>query len=81
MLSMPSGETTHITYDRDNDTAHVSLVAHIPDGAAVRQVPVEGLAAEAEVVLGVEGAGRLLGFEVLGARAAPGRAPRPARTG
>ncbi|GAB2833760.1 hypothetical protein GCM10027073_72700 [Streptomyces chlorus] len=59
----------HIAYDRDNDTAYVSLAARIPDGAAVRQVPVEGLAAEAEVVLDVDGAGRLLGFEVIGARA------------
>ncbi|WP_406353637.1 DUF2283 domain-containing protein [Streptomyces sp. NBC_01635] len=59
----------HISYDRDGDTAYVSLVARIPDGAAVRQVTVEGLAAEAEVVLDVDEAGRLLGFEVIGARA------------
>lgn len=41
----------------------------IPDAAAVRQVTVEGLAAEAELILDVDEAGRLLGFEVIGARA------------
>ncbi|MEF9903728.1 DUF2283 domain-containing protein [Streptomyces sp. P9-A2] len=59
----------HLAYDRDDDTAYVSLVARIPDAAAVRQVTVEGLAAETELILDVDEAGRLLGFEVIGARA------------
>ncbi|CAL9556649.1 DUF2283 domain-containing protein [Streptomyces pilosus] len=58
----------HIAYDRENDTAYVSLVARIPDGAAVRQVPVEGIAEDAEVVLDLDEGGRLLGIEVTGAR-------------
>ncbi|MFF6877678.1 MULTISPECIES: DUF2283 domain-containing protein [Streptomyces] len=57
----------HIEYDRENDTAYVSLVAHIADGAAVRQIPVDGVGADAEVFLDVDASGRLLGIEVIGA--------------
>lgn len=57
----------HIEYDRENDTAYVSLVAHIADGAAVRQIPVAGVGADAEVFLDVDASGRLLGIEVIGA--------------
>ncbi|MZF88661.1 DUF2283 domain-containing protein [Streptomyces sp. SID5643] len=57
----------HIEYDRENDTAYVSLVAHIAGGAAVRQIPVEGFGAGAEVLLDVDESGRLLGIEVIGA--------------
>ncbi|QWB23289.1 MULTISPECIES: DUF2283 domain-containing protein [Streptomyces] len=60
----------HIEYDRENDTAYVSLVAHIADGAAVRQIPVTGIGADAEVFLDVDASGRLLGIEVIGAEAA-----------
>jgi len=60
----------HITYDRENDTAYVYLVAHIADGAAVRQVVVDGIGADADVILDVDAAGRLLGIEVIGARGA-----------
>ncbi|MFF5958744.1 DUF2283 domain-containing protein [Streptomyces luteogriseus] len=57
----------HVDYDRENDTAYVSLVAHIADGAAVRQIPVDGVGADAEVFLDVDASGRLLGIEVVGA--------------
>ncbi|MFC9128878.1 DUF2283 domain-containing protein [Streptomyces sp. NPDC057099] len=57
----------HIEYDRENDTAYVSLVAHIADGAAARQIPVAGIGADAEVFLDVDASGRLLGIEVIGA--------------
>ena len=60
----------HITYDRENDIAYVSLVAHIAEGAAVRQVVVDGIGADADVILDVDAAGRLLGIEVIGARSA-----------
>ncbi|MCX3285234.1 DUF2283 domain-containing protein [Streptomyces sp. NEAU-H22] len=57
----------HIDHDRESDTAYVSLVAHIADGTAVRQIPVDGLGADAEVFLDVDASGRLLGIEVIGA--------------
>ncbi|MEU3933645.1 DUF2283 domain-containing protein [Streptomyces sp. NPDC029044] len=57
----------HIEYDRENDTAYVSLVEHIADGAAVRQIPVDGVGTDAEVFLDVDASGRLLGIEVIGA--------------
>lgn len=57
----------HIEYDHENDTAYVSLVARIADGAAVRQLPVDGVGADAEVFLDLDAAGRLLGIEVIGA--------------
>ncbi|MFF7308764.1 DUF2283 domain-containing protein [Streptomyces sp. NPDC008137] len=60
----------HIDHDRENDTAYVSLVAHIPDGAAVRQIPVTGIGADAQVLLDVDASGRLLGIEVIGAEGA-----------
>jgi uncharacterized protein YuzE len=60
----------HIEYDTENDTAYVSLVAHIAEGAAVRQIPVDGVGAEAEVFLDVDASGRLLGIEVIGASGA-----------
>lgn len=59
----------HIEYDRDNDTAYLSLVARTADGTAVRQLPVHGVA-DAEVTLDLDEAGRLLGIEVIGARRA-----------
>ncbi|GAA2514402.1 DUF2283 domain-containing protein [Streptomyces gobitricini] len=58
-----------ITHDRENDTAYVSLAARVPDGAAVRQVTVAGPGGGTELTLDFDGAGRLLGIEVLGARA------------
>ncbi|MCT7354120.1 DUF2283 domain-containing protein [Streptomyces sp. 15-116A] len=58
----------HIEYDRENDTAYLSFVARIPDGAAVRQVAVDGVAPDAEVMLDLDAAGRMLGIEVTGAR-------------
>ncbi|GAB2842294.1 hypothetical protein GCM10027074_05950 [Streptomyces deserti] len=62
----------HIEYDRENDSAYISLVAHIADGAAVRQIPVDGIGVDAEVLLDVDASGRLLGIEVIGAgRALP----------
>ncbi|MFJ4720400.1 DUF2283 domain-containing protein [Streptomyces luteogriseus] len=60
----------HIDHDREHDTAYVSLVAHIADGAAVRQIPVDGVGADAEVFLDVDASGRLLGIEVIGASGA-----------
>ncbi|MFE7901411.1 DUF2283 domain-containing protein [Streptomyces sp. NPDC057424] len=57
----------HIEYDSENDTAYVSLVAHIADGAAVRQIAVDGVGAGAGVFLDVDASGRLLGIEVIGA--------------
>lgn len=60
----------HIEYDQENDTAYVSLVAHIADGAAVSQVPVEAPGGEADLTLDFDASGHLLGIEVIGARAA-----------
>ncbi|MGW4050694.1 DUF2283 domain-containing protein [Streptomyces sp. NPDC004779] len=60
----------HIEYDRENDTAYVSLVAHIADGAAVRQVTVDAPGGAADLNLDFDASGRLLGIEVIGARAA-----------
>ncbi|MGW0611011.1 DUF2283 domain-containing protein [Streptomyces sp. NPDC002788] len=57
----------HIEYDRENDTAYVSLVERVGDGAAVRHIPVDGVGADAEVFLDVDASGRLLGIEVIGA--------------
>ncbi|CAM5738964.1 DUF2283 domain-containing protein [Streptomyces microflavus] len=58
----------HIEYDHDNDVAYVSLVAHIADGAAGRQFTLE-TPGGADLNLDFDEAGRLLGFEVIGARA------------
>ncbi|MBV7697075.1 DUF2283 domain-containing protein [Streptomyces sp. TRM70350] len=60
----------HIEYDQENDTAYVCLVARIADGAAVRQVAVETPGGEADLTLDFDQSGRLLGIEVIGARAA-----------
>ncbi|GGR39643.1 DUF2283 domain-containing protein [Streptomyces roseolus] len=60
----------HIEYDQENDTAYVSLVAHIADGAAVQQVTVEVPGGAADLHLDFDASGRLLGVEVVGARAA-----------
>ncbi|NED07316.1 DUF2283 domain-containing protein [Streptomyces sp. SID6648] len=59
----------HIEYDRENDVAYVSLVAHIADGAAVRQVTVETPGGGADLNLDFDEAGLLLGIEVVGAHA------------
>ncbi|GHD10604.1 hypothetical protein GCM10010313_32660 [Streptomyces violarus] len=45
----------------------MSLVGHVADGAAVRQIPVAGIGAGASVFLDVDASGRLLGIEVIGA--------------
>ncbi|MFJ7063201.1 DUF2283 domain-containing protein [Streptomyces griseobrunneus] len=58
----------HIEYDHDNDVAYVSLVAQIADGAAGRQFTLE-TPGGADLNLDFDEAGRLLGFEVIGARA------------
>ncbi|MER8196791.1 DUF2283 domain-containing protein [Streptomyces microflavus] len=58
----------HIEYDHDNDVAYVSLVAQIADGAAGRQFTLE-TPGGADLNLDFDDAGRLLGFEVIGARA------------
>ncbi|MEV1091394.1 DUF2283 domain-containing protein [Streptomyces microflavus] len=58
----------HIEYDHDNDVAYVSLVAHIADGAVGRQFTLE-TPGGADLNLDFDEAGRLLGFEVIGARA------------
>ncbi|MET9389770.1 DUF2283 domain-containing protein [Streptomyces sp. NPDC006624] len=60
----------HIEYDRENDTAYLSLTGGVADGAAVRQIPVDGVGTDAEVLLDVDAAGRLLGIEVIGAAGA-----------
>ncbi|MEI5033426.1 DUF2283 domain-containing protein [Streptomyces sp. S1A(2023)] len=59
----------YIEYDRENDLAYVSLVEHIADGAAVRQVTVETPGGGADLNLDFDEAGRLLGIEVVGAQA------------
>ncbi|MFE6700546.1 DUF2283 domain-containing protein [Streptomyces sp. NPDC057718] len=58
----------HIEYDHENDVAYVSLVAHIADGAAVRQFTLDSPGG-ADLNLDFDKAGRLLGIEVVGARA------------
>ncbi|MFI1950993.1 DUF2283 domain-containing protein [Streptomyces xinghaiensis] len=60
----------HIEYDQENDTAYVSLVTRIADGAAVRQVTVEAPGGKADLNLDFDASGHLLGIEVIGARAA-----------
>ncbi|MFE8960765.1 DUF2283 domain-containing protein [Streptomyces iakyrus] len=71
----------HIEYDRENDIAYVSLVEHIADGAAVRQISVDGVGAHAEVFLDVDASGRLLGIEVIGAGGAlPAEVLEPSAT-
>ncbi|WP_433397771.1 DUF2283 domain-containing protein [Streptomyces sp. CA-146814] len=74
----------HVEYDHENDSAYVSLVAHIADGASVRQITVGTPDGNAELTLDFDAAGRLLGIEAVGARAAlpeevlrraPGRPP------
>ncbi|MEU3267282.1 MULTISPECIES: DUF2283 domain-containing protein [Streptomyces] len=60
----------HVEYDHENDVAYVSLVAHIADGASVRQIIVETPGGNAELNLDFDAAGRLLGIEAVGARAA-----------
>lgn len=60
----------HIAYDHETDVAYVSLVAHIADGSAARQITVETADGEAELTLDLDATGRLLGIEAVGARAA-----------
>ncbi|MEU0159916.1 DUF2283 domain-containing protein [Streptomyces sp. NPDC006261] len=58
----------HIEYDHENDLAYVALVARIADGTAVRQFTLE-TPSGADLNLDFDEAGRLLGIEVVGARA------------
>ncbi|MGI5479730.1 DUF2283 domain-containing protein [Streptomyces lavendofoliae] len=80
---MKGGAGPHVTHDPRNDTAYVSLVAHLADGSAVRQVTVPGPGGGTELTLDFDAAGRLLGVEVVGARAGltPETLARAAREG
>jgi uncharacterized protein YuzE len=66
---MREDRTVRITHDPENDTAYVRLVAHVEAGSAVRQVTVPGPGGATDLVLDFDAAGRLLGVEVVGARA------------
>ncbi|MBF4578166.1 DUF2283 domain-containing protein [Frigoribacterium sp. VKM Ac-2530] len=56
------------TYDLDSDCAYVELAPRVADGDAVEQVVVER-EGRGDIVLDFDSAGRLLGVEIVGARA------------
>ncbi|WP_436498105.1 DUF2283 domain-containing protein [Actinokineospora sp. HUAS TT18] len=56
------------TYDVEADAYYLCLVPEIAAGAAVCQVPVDGIE-RGEVILDLDANGGLLGVEVLGASA------------
>lgn len=60
-----------LTWDPEADAAYLSLVEHVQDGAAVRTVECAlGAAGEGvgPLLVDLDAQGRILGFEVLGAR-------------
>jgi uncharacterized protein YuzE len=59
-----------VTYDASVDCAYIQLVPRVGRGAAVAQEVVEAPGDHATVVLDFDAEGRLLGIEVVGARAA-----------
>lgn len=59
-----------ITYDADADAAYIAVVDDVPAGAATQQVhSIATPGGRGEVVLDFDAHDRLLGVEVLGARA------------
>ncbi|MCM3615377.1 DUF2283 domain-containing protein [Microbacterium enclense] len=59
-----------ITYDADADAAYIAVVDDVPAGAATQQVhSISTPGGRGEVVLDFDAHDRLLGVEVLGARA------------
>jgi len=56
------------TYDAEVDAAYLYVVADIADGAAVAQVVVEDDRVDGTIIVDLDSDGRILGFEILGAR-------------
>jgi uncharacterized protein YuzE len=56
-----------VRYDRTVDAAYIYLVSPASSPPVDRTVPVDPLEAGAEINLDFDGAGRLVGIEVLGA--------------
>ena len=55
-----------VTYDAEVDAAYISLKP-IAAGESKRQVPVRAEGVPGDIVLDVDGDGRLIGIEILGA--------------
>ncbi|MGW4065473.1 DUF2283 domain-containing protein [Amycolatopsis sp. NPDC004747] len=55
------------TYDAEVDALYIRLKEHIAAGESVRQVTVEGVPGDSEVILDYDAGGILVGIEILGA--------------
>ena len=58
-----------LTYDASVDAAYIYFVDHIGDGAVSETFPCEPRGGKGSINLDFDASGRLLGIEVLGARA------------
>jgi uncharacterized protein YuzE len=56
-----------VTYDRDADAAYIYL-REIEAGGSKQQCPVDCNSARGMIVLDIDGEGRLIGIEVIGAQ-------------
>jgi uncharacterized protein YuzE len=68
-LAASQSNPVWVKFEAEADAAYIGLTSISP-GEAVRQVTVEGVPNSADIILDFDSSGRLLGIEVLGARAA-----------
>jgi len=67
-LAAPQANPVWVKFDPEADAAYIGL-AVIGPGEAVRQVIVEGVPNSSDIILDFNSSGRLLGVEIIGARA------------
>jgi uncharacterized protein YuzE len=61
------GNTMRVTYDKSADAAYIYLADHIPDGGVQKTYPCDPFETGGMINLDFDGAGVLLGIEVLDA--------------